>query len=246
MDFERSADERLTFAPAGTWLVRVHAQDPSRPLPAYRLASRFVEAAPSEVTWKSEEDGELEIEGDGLIAGCGGFGTMAFLLKSEEDGELEIEGDGLVAGCGGFATMAFLRKSEEDGELEIEGDGLVAGCVDRAAEIRRALCAAEDDHGDTLNCATPMRCRIHGELANGWGDDVDAFRFRVDGWRTVAIAARGATRGELFDAAGQRLDVARGDAGFRLVRTLSPGTYFVRVAGESEGFYGLEVRPLGR
>ncbi len=300
-DFERSAAERLTFVPAGVWLIRVRAADPLRPLPAYRLASRFVEAARSEVAWKSqedgelapyrlppsggtkgeglvagwrafksEEDGELEIEGEGLVAGCGAFkseedgeldslrwppsrgtkgeglvaGCGAF--KSEEDGELEIEGEGLVTACRTLdATIAPFLKSEEDGELEIEGEGLVAGCVDRAAEIRRALCSAGDDHGDTLACATPVRCRAHGELDNGWGDDVDAFRFHVDAWRTVEIAACSGfpTRGELFDAAGQHLDAADGDGGFRLVRTLGPGTYFVKVAGASGG-YGLEIRTL--
>ncbi len=216
--FERSAAERLAFVPAGAWLIRVRPEDPLRLLPAYRLTSRFVEAARSELAWKSEEDGELEIEGEGLVAGCGAFAS----------------------------TTASFLKSEEDGELEIEGEGLVAGCVDRAAEIRRTLCSAGDDHGDTLACATPVRCRARGELDNGWGDDADAFRFRVDGWQTVEIAACGATRGELFDGAGQRLDAAGGNGGFRLVRTLGPGTYFVRVAGESAGGYGLEIRTLDR
>ena len=262
--FERSAAERLTYVPAGTWQVRVHAQDPLRQLPAYRLASRFVERGRSEVNWKSEDDGELEIEGEGLVAGCRTFAAF----KSEDDGELEIEGEGLVAGCRTFATfkneddgeleiegeglvagcrMFAALKSEDDGELEIEGEGLVAGCVDEAAEIQHALCSAGgDDHGDTLACATPMRCRAQGELANGWGDDVDVFRFRVDGWQTLEIAACGAAHGELFDAAGQRLDGASGDGGFRLVRHLGPGTYFIGIAGESDGFYGLEIQALNR
>ncbi len=268
-DFERSAAERLTFAPAGTWLVRVRAQDPLRPLPAYRLTSRFVEAARSEVAWKSEDNGELEIEGEGIVAGCRAFDAAASFLKSEDNGELEIEGEGFAAGCRasgflksedngeleiegeGFAAgcrASGFFKSEDNGELEIEGEGLAAGCVDRAAELRQALCGVGDDHGDSLACATPIRCSVHGELANGWGDDVDVFRFRVDGWQTVEIATCSdfTTRGELFDAAGQSLDATGGDDGFRMVRTLGPGTYFVRVAGESAGFYGLEIRALDR
>ncbi len=201
--------------------------------------------------FKSEDDGELDslrwppsggTKGEGLVAGGGA-------VKTEGDGELDslrwppsggTKGEGLVAGCGAV-------KSEDDGELEIEGEGLVAGCVDRAAAIRRALCSAGDDHGDTLACATPVRCRAQGELANGWGDDVDTFSFRVNGWQTVEIATCSgfASSGELFDAAGQRLHTADGEDGFRLVRTLGPGTYFLRVAGES-GSYGLAIRTLDR
>ncbi len=287
--FERSAAERLTFLPAGSWLIRVRAEDPLHPLPAYRLTSRFVEAARRGIAWKSEEDGELEIEGEGLVAGCGspifkseedgeleieGEGLVAGcgspIFKSEEDGELEIEGEGLVAGCGspifkseedgeleiegeglvaGCGSPIF--KSEEDGELEIEGEGLVAGCADRTAEIRRALCAVEDgdDHGDTLACATPVRCRARGELSNGWGDDADVFRFRLDRWQAVEVATCGGpgARGELLDSAGQRLeDTGDSGGGLRLVRTLGPGTYFVRVSGGSGGGYGLTIRTLDR
>ncbi len=239
--FERSAAERLAFVPAGSWRIRVRAEDPLRPLPAYRLASRFVEAARTEVIWKSEEDGELEIEGEGIVAGC-----ASSPLKSEEDGELEIEGEGIVAGC---VSPAF--KSEEDGELEIEGEGIVAGCAGRADEIRQALCDAEDgdDHGDILTCATRVRCRAVGELANGWGDDADVFRFRVGRWQTVEVAARGGDgiRGELLGGDGQRLEIAEGiGGGFRLVRTLGPGDYFVKVSGEAAGSYRLTIRHLDR
>ncbi len=216
---ERSATERLTFMPPGNWWIRVTAEDPIRPIPAYRLTSRFVEAPP----WlKSEEDGELEIESEGLAAGCG-----PAIFKSEDDGELEIESEGLATGCGNPAAGG------------------------PAAGIRQALCdtGGAEDHGDTLACATALRCRAYGELANGWGDDADVFRFRLGRWQTIEIATSGGpgTHGELFAAGGRRLDVA-GGAGddFRLVRTLPPGTYFLRVTGDAAGSYALELRDLDR
>ncbi len=256
--FERSAMERLTHVPPGTWLVYVRAEDPLRPLPAYRLASRFVEAA-----WKSEEDGELEIEEEGLRAGYGPIPR-----KSEEDGELEIEEEGLRAGCdvgagkseedgeleieeeGLRARDRFRLKSEEDGELEIEEEGLRAG-RDGAARLRQALCRPDDadDHGDSLLCATAIRGGALGELQNGWGDDVDVFGFRLDRWQTVEIATCGGLGmfGELSTDNGQRLDRAGGDGDdFRLVRSLGPGIYYVKVAGESAGGYGLAIRVLDR
>ncbi len=226
--FERSATERLTFVPPGSWFVHVRSEDPRRPVPAYRLSSGFAETARTELSWKSEEDGELEIESEGL--------------KSEEDGELEIESEGLRAACG-----LPDGKSEEDGELEIESEGIVTGCGLGTAQLRQALCRSTDDHGDAMTCATPLGRRPSAELGNGWGDDVDVFRFSIGRWRTVEIATSGGleTRGALFDAAGQRLDTAAGD-GFRLVRTLRPGTYYVQVSGDVPGSYELNVRRLDR
>jgi hypothetical protein len=189
----RSAAERLQLAPSGSYLLEVSAEDPRRPLPAYRLSSRFA------ATDKSETDGELEIDPLPFSGGA--------------------------------------HKSETDGELEIDPLPL------------QALCKDGDDHGDTFACATAIPWTVAGEIDNGWGDDVDVFRFRVRDWQTLEIAIAGSAdiRGELYDGAGQRLagdgDGGDGD-GFRLVRTLGPGPYFVRVEGGSRGTYSLEVRSL--
>ncbi len=112
-----------------------------------------------------------------------------------------------------------------------------------------------DDHSDTFPCATPLSPgdEVTAELGNGWGDDHDVFRFVLGGshgsdlWR-VRLGTTGDTDtfGGLYDRSGQRL--ARDDDGgvganFRIVRTLSPGLYFVRVEGRhrAEGPYALRV-----
>ena len=126
---------------------------------------------------------------------------------------------------------------------------------DDAPSLCELLChgADGDPYGDTFACATDLRRRAKGQLNNGWGDDVDVFRFRLRGWQTVEILTEGGvdTHGELYDSAGQRLTaVDEGGEGdnFRLVRTLGPGIYFVRVEGVagSTGAYSLEVLKLDR
>ena len=66
-----------------------------------------------------------------------------------------------------------------------------------------------DDHGDTFTCATPLHLNKEavGEIANGWGDDEDFFRFRLREPRTVEIQSGGFadTVGELYDRYGNRL-----------------------------------------
>lgn len=104
-----------------------------------------------------------------------------------------------------------------------------------------------DDHADTFTCATLVEWgeSISGELGNGWGDDVDVLAFSLDELTTVEIAASGTveTFGALYDRSGQRLasDTDPSDPGFHLAKTLSPGHYWVRVAGEPmmEGSYTL-------
>ena len=90
-------------------------------------------------------------------------------------------------------------------------------------------------------------------IDNGWGDDRDVFVFELDRTRTVQLETAGEvdTFGGLYDRRGQRL-AATGDGGdganFRLVKTLSPGLYFVRVEAEawSQGAYDLTVGALER
>jgi len=215
--FLRTATERLTLLEAGTFLVEIRSEDPRRPLPAYRLGSRFVAITPSET------NGELELE----------------LEESETNGELELELEEIVTN-GGLGL-----------ELEESEPG---GGVDRIWALFKRLCQIDraDDHGDTLACATPFEHRATGEFANGWGDDVDVFRFEVHRWQTVEIiiTAELDTHGMLFDRRGQGLGSDDGggeDESFRLVRTLGPGTYFVGVEEMgSEGSYSLEIRTLGR
>lgn len=117
------------------------------------------------------------------------------------------------------------------------------------------LCRWEDDHGETAACATPIALdrRAAGEIQNGWGDDEDFFTFLLSTTRTVRIETRGGTDtfGGLYDRFGHRL--ARADDGgqegnFRIVKTLGPGRYFVRIEGinGAEGRYALEIRTRNR
>jgi hypothetical protein len=229
----RSATEWLARAGAGAHLLLVGAEDPLQPLPPFRLSSRFVTLE------KSDTDGDPDP--DPVIRACLNAGPR----KSDTDGELEPDPDPFTS----VGPYVGRRKSDTDGELEPDPDPLM---IPSPPTARRALCSTVDgdDHGDSFACATPIHDRALGELANGWGDDVDVFRFQLCDWRTVEITTTGDadTFGELFDRAGQRLagDDDGGDGGnFRLVRSLGPGAYFVRVEGvRSAGAYALAVRGI--
>ncbi len=92
-----------------------------------------------------------------------------------------------------------------------------------------------DDHADDPLCATPL---FPGEAVPGTIDsdrDDDYFAFLVGEWTTVAVDLTGGEEilGVLYGADGQEL--ASWPAG-RLVRTLGPGRYNVRVG--STGAWG--------
>jgi hypothetical protein len=161
--------------------------------------------------------------------------------------------------------VGSIVKSETDGELEIEPDPLwaappiaepvpahrhdLAALLAFLAPRLPELCeqGETDDHGDVLLCATalPWSGVVHGEIGNQWGDDVDVFRFHLATLTTVEIRAAGEIElaTELYDRHGQRLDFG----GARRVRTLMPGTYFVRVEGlgDGAGRYSLSVTSPG-
>lgn len=96
-----------------------------------------------------------------------------------------------------------------------------------------ALCDAawEDDHGDTPLCATPLRPgeSVSGRIDRGEGDDEDFFTFALDELRTVEVAVLGeaaAYQVTLYGGDGLRLDVTETA---RLVKTLPPGRYHLRL-----------------
>ena len=165
----------------------------------------------------------------------------AGLSKSETDSELEIEPDLFL----GAECRSPVSKSETDSELEIEPDLFVTGsglC---------GLCRQEetDDHGDDFLCATPLVLghSVTGEIGNGWGDDRDVFRIRLESLTTVEVRAWGESEflGELYDRHGQRLEGSSDTReGLRLVRTLVPGTYFISIGGRNgaKGRYALRLR----
>lgn len=153
----------------------------------------------------------------------------------------------------------FDKEGEDEEEIEVEIDPLIrpGGAVSRSLHtMLHRLCSSGevDDHGDSFSCATFMSpgSGAVGEIRNGWGDDDDVFQLVLGGshgadfW-TVVLEAAGdiETFGILYDRSGQRLENSGSgnDEGFRMVRTLPSGVYYVRVRGRhgAEGSYRLNV-----
>ena len=145
------------------------------------------------------------------------------------------------------------QDGEDDDELEIDPNPSTHPLSDKLNELCRA--GEVDDHGDSFTCATILYSGqpITGEVRNGWGDDVDAFAIELGGsqaeelWSlTIEIASDVDTIVEIYDRSGTRLEKTVVDGGrddVRIVRTLRPGVYFVRIGGQygAEGAYELRV-----
>ncbi len=226
----------------GTYVFAVAAQDPRSSLGEYRLTAGF---AAEEIydpggthsgpiaSHSESDDGEnpdeIELEPDLRIQEP----PLTTASNSESDDgenpdEIELEPD-LRGGSGGpWPPTALLRLASQ--------------------ELCRQL--GSDDHGDTSMCATrilPGR-KAKGTLGNPWGDDYDLFAFTLIEPRTVHLSTAGPTDtfGALLDRHGHLLaaDDDGGNGGnFHIVKTLSPGLYFVRVEGThaAEGPYALRV-----
>ena len=113
--------------------------------------------------------------------------------------------------------------------------------------------ARTDDHSSAFRCATPLRLgtEIDAEIRDPWGSDRDLFTFAVGEMARVRIETVGSsdTLGGLYDRNGYRLKVdddGGSETNFRIVKTLSPGRYYVRVEGSrnAEGAYRLIVESL--
>ena len=109
-------------------------------------------------------------------------------------------------------------------------------------------CSATDDHGGTRDEATdiPLEASRAGFLDAA---DADFFLFRIPRAGRVQLRTTGSTdtEGVLMDAAGTIL-ASDSDSGaeenFRLVASVGPGTYYVRVTGkdtEATGAYELHT-----
>ncbi len=248
---ERSASHLiLAVDAAGPYVFRVASQDPRRLPGELKLRSAFVadDAAGGFVPCfgKDGEDEEV-IEIDGFASPSG-----PFLAKDGEDEEvIEIDGSPFAGG-----SPCFGKDGEDEEVIEIDGFAAPDPSRSLLSKLDQLCRQGEvDDHGDSFTCATFLRPgrAVTGEIGNGWGDDVDTFHFilgalpEADLW-TVTIETFGDvdTVGGLYDRSSQRLDAAdhsgRGD-NFRIVRSLSPGAYYVRVEGRegAEGPYALSV-----
>ncbi len=154
------------------------------------------------------------------------------------------------------SRRSLTKEGEDEEEIEIEANPLVyegsGGSRPLASRLDELCRSGEvDDHGDSFPCATflvPGRT-VAGEIGNGWGDDQDVFVVVLGGspatelW-ALEIEVAGDVAGGLYDRSGQRLAAGVGDGGFRIVRTVRPGTYYLRVTGgdgTAEGFYALNA-----
>lgn len=109
------------------------------------------------------------------------------------------------------------------------------------------LDALVDDHGDTRDSArvlTPSTTTsTPGKI--DYPEDVDLFRFDAarTGWHALwCTQSSGSVQALLLDAAGNALQsVYCGSWGARTDRTLTPGTYYLRVSGLQGSTYSLRV-----
>ncbi len=242
---ERSVSHLVAMVESpGAYFFRLLSRDPRRPLADFKLISGFVPDTGGPPTKDGENEEVIEI--DALI------GRGAPPARDGENEEV-IEIDALI---GRGAPPAHDGENEE--VIEIDASVFPpasAGGRSLHSQLDRLCRSGEvDDHGDTFPCATFLSPgqTLAGELSNGWGDDADLFHFVLgaggsEPW-TVEIATAGGvdTAGALYDRAGQRLDAADEDGegdNFRIVRSLRPGAYFVRVEGRggAEGLYALSV-----
>ncbi len=220
---ERSAASMLIeIRVPGSYLFCVTAQDPEHQLAEFKLKNGFVSGAVL-----GTKDGD-----------------------PEED-EPPPDPFGSDTGCDRFygAGMSFATKDGDPEEDEPPPDPKMPWGFEA---IREALCLMDesDDHGDARFCATPLIFgdSVSGEIKSRWADDDDYFVFVVSRLRTVHVETMGQTDtfGGLYDHLGYRIavdDDGGNDDNFRIVKTLSPGLYYVRVGGRDgqEGSYRLNV-----
>ncbi len=222
---ESAASLLVNVRAQGSYLLCVAAQDPRQRLEEYKLINAFAAGRGLAYGDPDEDDPDPE--------------TLAFDPGSRygDPDEDDPDPETLTFGPG-------------------EDSAATAGRGRRLREILASMCAAGevDDHGDAFACATVLEPGgdATGEIRNDWGDDGDCFAFRLTELATVEIATTGDvdTYGSLYDRSGHRLgaDDDGGGANFRLVKTLGPGWYFVRVEGRqrSQGAYRLRVDVLSR
>lgn len=229
----------------GRYRLGVRTDDPAARLGPFRLWIDLAEPAPSLALRNrgahGEHDSELELEPDPLVALC-------------PDGEVL---DPRTGRCRPDTDPAA-RTAKSASTAPVPSGIRPPGPSGFGTLCQRAVARdTRDDHGDTFTCAAPLTWStpLQGRLANDWGDDRDVFRFEVESLQPVEIAARvtegnGELFAELYDGRGQRLERMTGegagrDPGIRRIRTLVPGTYFVRLEGRhgAEGRYSLQIGP---
>ncbi|MCP3964587.1 MAG: hypothetical protein GY719_42705 [bacterium] len=208
----------------GTFFLTVASEDPEQPLAGYKLRNAFV-----------GED----------IATPAGIVFCDPVLPESPGGEDSFTPRRFDEGT------ALLTKAVDDDEDD-EVWELSLG-PDHPALRRLVSCGLGevDDHGDTALCATLLAVdgSAAGTLGNAVGDDEDFFTFDLDRQRTVEIKVLEAAAGHvsLYNIQGLRLGASSASApAARLVRTLPPGRYYLRVQSlwGSEEAYVLSLEVL--
>jgi hypothetical protein len=111
------------------------------------------------------------------------------------------------------------------------------------------IAGTRDDHGNSFDAATALGAARTRAGTLDYGGDEDYFSFSVAQTRLFTIETKGATDTYGFLYSGARallgLDNDSGEnLNFRIVRELTPGTYFIRVRGfgnQTTGGYTLEI-----
>ncbi len=244
----------LAVRTAATLVFRAAAEHPQEPLGRTKLTTSYVEAEVVDESFGSATQSSY------LLAGMTRKGDPE-IVDPDPDG-LTLDGGRLLASLLTFRPRTAAHKGDPE-IVDPDPDGLRANGAApggfRQVVLYEPTCVARsrdevDDHADTTSCATPLglgRSAV-GEIRNGWGDDSDVFALTLTELATVEITTTGDTDtfGVLYDRRGQRLaadDDGAGERNFRLLTTLAPGRYFVRVEGSggAEGVYQLVVTTRG-
>ena len=214
----------LEVSQPGAFQFCVTPQDPEKTLDDYRVFNHFVAA-----DFAKDDGNEHEPDPD-PFAGSNGCRVAVASAFTKDDG------------------------NEHEPDPDPFG-GPTKPCDRRSLEKTRELCKAQqvDDVADTALCATWIDSGkgVIAEIGNSWRDDSDWYTFDVGTLTTIHIESFGSTAvlGGLYSDGGLLLATGQ-DAGpegnFRMVKTLSPGRYFVQVTGSagSEGRYGLSVNSI--
>ncbi len=118
-----------------------------------------------------------------------------------------------------------------------------------AARALAATAAPADDHGNTMAAATSVLLPSNTNGVIGSAGDEDFFKFTLATRMEVTAKTTSSidTYGDLLNAAGTTL-ASNGDANgrldFQIVSVLDPGTYFVRVRGNTTATTGSYVLNL--
>ena len=252
---------------AGTYYVRVRSDGSATGAYLLRLtdhgdaddhgdepSSATLVALPSETAGQIEPGADVDYfrfevsePREVTIATTGGLDT-AGTLEDSEGGELASDDDG-----GGGANFR-IRRSLAAGtyHVRVESDGSATGAYAMRLMHSGDDGGVGDHHGDDRSSATPVALPSE---TGGWidhGADVDYFRFEVSETRWVAIETTGDlyTVGTLEDSEGGELasnQTSGSGRNFSIRRSLSAGTYYVRVRshGASTGAYTLRLAAVG-